>query len=316
MIIPAGVEEPPPTVPAPAPVATTGDATAQGDVDNIANTSQKNSPDPVSNKTSASASASAPASATASPSPDLPPRIVSDIRPAVSLPQATPAAAPPTSTSVASPAASASPSVHGLGARPGLRSTSNTPHHSPALPSPPVPLRASPAASRPPPPPIATATATSTTTRASDYQNSPVWRAPSSPHVHRKVPIVPTPTPAPATGPSVPLPAVGFPSPGRDRIHEDPKFLDDKTRITYGIQQAIPEAVRRSVRDNWEKCLLGSEFHQAFVVSLIPSPPRPSILASPSSSYVLLPPVLWLHMVSPYSLVRHSPVSHAHTRTD
>lgn len=65
----------------------------------------------------------------------------------------------------------------------------------------------------------------------------------------------------------MPLPAVGFPSPGRDRIHEDPKFLDDKTRITYGIQQAIPEAVRRSVRDNWEKCLIGSEFHQAFVLN-------------------------------------------------
>ncbi|KAH8742877.1 hypothetical protein F5883DRAFT_667023, partial [Diaporthe sp. PMI_573] len=38
-------------------------------------------------------------------------------------------------------------------------------------------------------------------------------------------------------------------------------------KITYGIQQAVPEAVRRSVRDNWEKCLLGSEFHQAFILN-------------------------------------------------
>jgi hypothetical protein len=60
---------------------------------------------------------------------------------------------------------------------------------------------------------------------------------------------------------------VSFPSPGRDHLHTDQKFLDDKTRITFGMHQAIPEAVRRSVRDNWEKCLLGSDFHQAFVVS-------------------------------------------------
>lgn len=307
-----GVEEPSPTVPAPAPADTTGDATAHGDVDNIANTtktSQENSPDPVSHANSASASASA--SATASPSPDLPPRIVSDIEPAASLPEAAPAAAPPISTSVASPAASASPSIHGLGARAGLRSTSNTPHHSPALASPPVPLRASPAASHPPPAP---APATAATTRASDYQNSPVWRAESSPRIHRKLPIAPAPTPAPAAGSSAPLPPVGFPSPGRDRIHEDPKFLDDKTRITYGIQQAIPEAVRRSVRDNWEKCLLGSEFHQAFVVSLIPSLPHPSALSCPASSHVL-PASFALALSAWYRSILFSIASPCHRRT-
>lgn len=50
-------------------------------------------------------------------------------------------------------------------------------------------------------------------------------------------------------------------------MQKNPKFLDDRTRITYGIQQSIPDAVRRSVRENWEKCLLGSDFHQAFIVS-------------------------------------------------
>lgn len=85
-----------------------------------------------------------------------------------------------------------------------------------------------------------------------------------TPNSSKKVPIVDAPdTGTPA---SVPAPTSGFPSPGRESIHKLPKFIDDRTRITFGIQQAIPEAVRRAVRDNWEKCLIGSEFHQAFVV--------------------------------------------------
>lgn len=59
----------------------------------------------------------------------------------------------------------------------------------------------------------------------------------------------------------------GFPSPGRDYGFENRKFHDDLSRITLSFQQGIPEAVRRAVRDNWEKCLLGSEFHQAFVLN-------------------------------------------------
>lgn len=61
----------------------------------------------------------------------------------------------------------------------------------------------------------------------------------------------------------------GFPSPGRDHKN-NPKLDEDRNRLMYGIQQSIPEAVRRSVRDNWEKCLLGTDFHQAFVVSFLP----------------------------------------------
>ncbi|KAK4187117.1 hypothetical protein QBC35DRAFT_358957, partial [Podospora australis] len=59
----------------------------------------------------------------------------------------------------------------------------------------------------------------------------------------------------------------GFPSPTLDHARVNPKFVDDCTRMTYAIQQSLPEAVRRIVRDHWEKCLLGSEFHQAFIVS-------------------------------------------------
>ncbi|KUI69074.1 hypothetical protein VM1G_04698 [Cytospora mali] len=80
-----------------------------------------------------------------------------------------------------------------------------------------------------------------------------------------KVPIVDPP--APGTGRQAAAVHPGFPSPGREHLQASPKFNDDRTRITYGIQQSIPEAVRRSVRDNWEKCLLGSEFHQAFILN-------------------------------------------------
>lgn len=60
---------------------------------------------------------------------------------------------------------------------------------------------------------------------------------------------------------------IGFPSPSQDYATVNSKFVDDCTRMNFAIQQSIPEAVRRIVRDHWEKCLLGSEFHQAFVVS-------------------------------------------------
>lgn len=59
----------------------------------------------------------------------------------------------------------------------------------------------------------------------------------------------------------------GIPSPSRDYVSENPKFVDDCTRITHAFRQSLPEAVRRTVRDNWEKCLLGSDFHQAFVLN-------------------------------------------------
>lgn len=72
----------------------------------------------------------------------------------------------------------------------------------------------------------------------------------------------------PSMIPPQPQQSNGFPSPGRDYGAENRKFNDDLSRITLSFQQGIPEAVRRGVRDNWEKCLLGSEFHQAFVVSL------------------------------------------------
>ncbi|KAI3394952.1 hypothetical protein diail_2059 [Diaporthe ilicicola] len=273
-----GQEEQPPPPTAPVPSSVAGEAASHGDVDNKdnnndndnsgsssltnASANQDNSPLPISNTASATA--------TASPSPtasDSPARIVSDIQP-VPHPTPTAAVAPPslpTATAhpvpVGSPASTtASPSIHGLGARVGHASRSNTPLRSPALPSAAVPLRPSPAPNRPPPaasqPPPATG--------ASGYQDSPVWR---SNQAYKKVPIVPAPAPGSGSPAPRPTPAAGFPSPGREHSNADTKFLDDKMRITYGINQAVPEAVRRAVRDNWEKCLVGSDFHQAFVLN-------------------------------------------------
>ncbi|ROW15281.1 hypothetical protein VPNG_03007 [Cytospora leucostoma] len=73
-----------------------------------------------------------------------------------------------------------------------------------------------------------------------------------------------------APSPSHPAPSSivrrGFPSPGRDH-KTNPKLDEERNRLIYGFQQSTPEAVRRSVRDNWEKCLLGTDFHQAFVLN-------------------------------------------------
>lgn len=62
--------------------------------------------------------------------------------------------------------------------------------------------------------------------------------------------------------------SAGFPSPKREATQTNSKFLDDCAKLNFGIQQSLPEAIRRSVRDNWEACLIGSPFHQAFIVSL------------------------------------------------
>ncbi|KAI0382028.1 hypothetical protein F5Y04DRAFT_253859 [Hypomontagnella monticulosa] len=61
----------------------------------------------------------------------------------------------------------------------------------------------------------------------------------------------------------------GFHSPKRNHQLENPKFADDLSRLTHAIQQSVSPAVRRVIRDNWEKCLLGSEFHHAFLLNAV-----------------------------------------------
>lgn len=58
-----------------------------------------------------------------------------------------------------------------------------------------------------------------------------------------------------------------FPSPTVDHATVNPKFDDDVARLTFAIHQSLPEAVRRAIRDNWEKCVVGSDNHVAFLVS-------------------------------------------------
>ncbi|KAI2471201.1 hypothetical protein F4781DRAFT_387664 [Annulohypoxylon bovei var. microspora] len=61
----------------------------------------------------------------------------------------------------------------------------------------------------------------------------------------------------------------GFPSPKREHHLENPKFVDDLSRLTHAMQQSVSSAVRRAIRDNWQKCLLGSEFHHAFLLNAV-----------------------------------------------
>ena len=58
-----------------------------------------------------------------------------------------------------------------------------------------------------------------------------------------------------------------FPSPHIDYDVQKPGFSRDVSLVADAVQQACPEAVRRVVRDKWEKCVMGSEFHHAFLVS-------------------------------------------------
>lgn len=87
-----------------------------------------------------------------------------------------------------------------------------------------------------------------------------------------------TPVPLPSTPPGAMPPSKGFPSPLGDHSRVNPKFIDDIARLTFAVQQSLPEAVRRVVRDNWQKCLLGSDFHQVFIVSVRFGLPLPRVV--------------------------------------
>ncbi|KAI0443677.1 hypothetical protein F4803DRAFT_303942 [Xylaria telfairii] len=60
-----------------------------------------------------------------------------------------------------------------------------------------------------------------------------------------------------------------FPSPEVDHDSQVPRFVRDLSLLADTVQQSCPEAVRRIVRDKWEKCIMGSEFHHAFLMNAI-----------------------------------------------
>ncbi|CAK7217362.1 hypothetical protein SCUCBS95973_003123 [Sporothrix curviconia] len=59
------------------------------------------------------------------------------------------------------------------------------------------------------------------------------------------------------------------PSPKRMYHQENPKVWDDYMRLTFAIEQGLSDSVRLAVRQNWEKCLLGTNFHQGFMLNAI-----------------------------------------------
>ncbi|KAL2758899.1 hypothetical protein ACRALDRAFT_1055609 [Sodiomyces alcalophilus JCM 7366] len=46
-----------------------------------------------------------------------------------------------------------------------------------------------------------------------------------------------------------------------------PKFHDEVEVLSRHIRKASPQAVRRVIRDHWQKCLLGSDYHLAFITN-------------------------------------------------
>jgi hypothetical protein len=62
---------------------------------------------------------------------------------------------------------------------------------------------------------------------------------------------------------------IRFASPDNDHQAQVPRFKRDLSLVADAVQQSCPEAVRRIIRDKWEKCITGSEFHHAFIVSLL-----------------------------------------------
>ncbi|KAL7629237.1 hypothetical protein AAE478_000757 [Parahypoxylon ruwenzoriense] len=178
--------------------------------------------------------------------------------------------------------------INGLNGVNGLNGTKTTAPVSPATgTSPQVPTPAQP--TRPPLPPgsvitttpsvsapvaaptapmlTSTPLATATQTRPYLRQHQFIHHKPSTAPM-RKVPIV-DPAVTSSQSRNYAHPPQGFPSPRREHHLENPKYIDDLSRLTHAIQQSVPAAVRRVVRDNWEKSLLGSEFHHAFLLNAV-----------------------------------------------
>ncbi|KAL0936082.1 uncharacterized protein CTRU02_208297 [Colletotrichum truncatum] len=46
------------------------------------------------------------------------------------------------------------------------------------------------------------------------------------------------------------------------------RFADDYTKVCALINESDPDAIRRAIRDNFEKCLLGSQYHMIFMLTI------------------------------------------------
>lgn len=63
-------------------------------------------------------------------------------------------------------------------------------------------------------------------------------------------------------------PSSDFPSP-RQSYYADPEFVEQKNRVDESIHNAMKEAVRAAVRRNWQKTLMGSTWHEAFILNIL-----------------------------------------------
>ncbi|KAK1723130.1 hypothetical protein CaCOL14_003114 [Colletotrichum acutatum] len=52
------------------------------------------------------------------------------------------------------------------------------------------------------------------------------------------------------------------------KVDRNQRFHDDYARLSAAIQDSDPDAVRRAIRDNHAKCLLGSHYHIAFLMNV------------------------------------------------
>lgn len=133
--------------------------------------------------------------------------------------------------------------------------------------------------------------------RAGASSNSP----PTFPYAPQQQPSAPTPPPPAPKQTPVPVPVPGQPAvngssatageppkissdvpkpvpesaspalsngqtPSSEEIAKSQKFSEDYTKLCTLIAECDEDAVRRAVRDNFEKCLLGSHYHMAFIV--------------------------------------------------
>lgn len=49
---------------------------------------------------------------------------------------------------------------------------------------------------------------------------------------------------------------------------------DEYLDLSNLIKKSKPETVRQVVRDHWQRCIIGSDFHIGFIVSLSPDATR------------------------------------------
>ncbi|KAI0396232.1 hypothetical protein F5Y17DRAFT_126660 [Xylariaceae sp. FL0594] len=92
-----------------------------------------------------------------------------------------------------------------------------------------------------------------------DVKTTPAWSPPPQAMPQR------TPTHRPHQEANGTM--IRFASPDNDHQARVPRFKRDLSLVADAVQQACPEAVRRVVRDKWEKCIMGSEFHHAFLLN-------------------------------------------------